>query len=71
MSANRHISGVTNPLDRLKAGLRKAGTQRAYAAQLGISLAYLNDVLHGRRQVSERLAGKLGLVRETIYREQL
>lgn len=60
---------MTNPLDRLKAGIRKAGTQRAFAQELGISLAYLNDVLHERRPVSANLARKLGLIRETIYRE--
>lgn len=70
MSANRHTSGVTNPLDRLKAGL-KGKTQRAYAAELGISLAYLNDVLHGRRKVSENLADRLGLVKEVTYRERI
>lgn len=60
---------MTNPLDRLKAGVKQAGTQSAYAKQLGISLAYLNDVLRGRRAVSDNLAAKVGLVRHTTYRE--
>lgn len=60
---------MINPLDRLRAGLKRAKTQRAYAQSLGISFQYLNDVLHGRREVSANLAQKLGLTREVVFRE--
>jgi len=62
---------MTNPLDRLRKGVQQAGSQKAYAKELGISLAYLNDVLHGRRKVSAQLAQRIGLVRETKYREDV
>ena len=53
---------------RLAAVIRAAGSQRAAAAQLGVSFAYLNDVVRGRRAVSARLARALGLERVTVYR---
>ncbi len=53
---------------RLAAVIRQAGSQRAAARSLGVSAAYLNDVLRGRRAVSARLARALGLERVTVYR---
>ena len=53
---------------RLAAVIQRAGSQRAAARSLGVSAAYLNDVLRGRRAVSARLARALGLERVTVYR---
>lgn len=70
MYANMLTCGMTsNLLLRLRAGVHRAKSQRAYAKALGISPAYLNDLLHGRRKVSATIARKLGFVRETTYRE--
>jgi len=44
-------------------------TQRAVAQELGISIQMLNDLLHGRRQVSDRLASVLGFERRVVFRK--
>lgn len=46
--------------------ITRAGSQRAAAAQLGISGPYLSDVLHGRRSISA-LAGRLGYRSLTVH----
>lgn len=61
---------MPNPLLLLQRGVRKAGSQTAYAAQLGISPSYLNDLLKERRALSDRLLKRLGLVRETRYKKE-
>lgn len=43
-------------------------SQKQVADQLGLSRAMLNDVLHGRRYMTERLAEAMGFKREVIYR---
>jgi hypothetical protein len=43
------------------------GSQTALAKELGISVAYLNDVLHARRPVSAELAEKIGWKRVTVF----
>lgn len=37
-----------------------SGTQRKYAASIGVSQQYVHDVLHGKRAISAQLAAKLG-----------
>ncbi len=44
------------------------GGQKAAADMLGITPQYLCDILQGRRDVSETVAGKLGYGREVVYR---
>lgn len=53
-------------LDQLTDWVRN-DSQRVVAGELGISVAYLNDVLHGRRSVSEALARRLGWERATVF----
>lgn len=55
---------------RLAAVIARTGSQKAAARELGVSAAYLNDVVRGRRAMSARLARALGLERVTIYRER-
>jgi len=43
--------------------VKRAGSQQAAAAALGISAQYLNDLLRGRRDASEAILDKLGLRR--------
>lgn len=64
------IPPMPNPLTLLKRGVKRAGSQTAYARELDLSLAYLNDLLHGRRKVSAKVAKRLGLIRETRYRQE-
>lgn len=44
-----------------------ASSQKAVAAQLGVSGSYVCDVLKGRRDVTKRLAKALGYQRVVIY----
>lgn len=43
------------------------GGQAGWARAHGFSPAFVNDVLHGRRDVSEQLAAALGLERRTVF----
>ena len=54
----------TDPIRLLWQRVNRAGNQRAAATALGISQAYLSDLLHARRDCSARILAKLGL--ETI-----
>ena len=49
-----------HPLDELKARLKTA-TQRQVARDLGISSAYLSDVLANKRGVGDKILKGLGL----------
>lgn len=42
-------------------------SQRQVAAELGISTAWLNDVLRGRRSISDHLAERLGWKRVVMF----
>jgi transcriptional regulator with XRE-family HTH domain len=44
----------------LKDMVIRAGSQKAVAEELGISEAYLSDILNGRKDVSDRIAAALG-----------
>ena len=43
--------------------------QTQLAKDLGISLSMMNDLVHGRRDISERVAEALGYSREIIFRK--
>lgn len=42
--------------------------QKQLAADIGISAAYLNDVLHGRREPGESICNGLGIERVVTYK---
>lgn len=44
--------------------------QTQLAKDLGISLSMMNDLVHGRRDISERVAEALGYSREIIFRKR-
>lgn len=52
---------VIDPLERLRALVKKCGSQKAVAAEFGVSQAFISDVLKGYRQISPRMLGKMGL----------
>lgn len=54
---------VIRILERL---VRRAGSQKEAAIELGISPQYLNDLLQGRREFSDNLLEKLGLERRIV-----
>lgn len=47
--------------------LCKRDSQVATAKRLGFSSAFINDVLHGRRGITDALADKLGYERVTRF----
>lgn len=58
--------------EMLRAAIAEAGNQRAAAVKLGVSVAYLNDVIKGRAAPGRLILEALGLERiETIvYRRK-
>jgi len=54
---------IVDPRTRLRRLVRRCGTQRAAAAEMGISSNYLSDLIHGHRVCSDRILGKLELRR--------
>lgn len=57
-------------LDRLRAAVQAAGSQRAYAEQIGVSQTYLSDVLTGNRAPGEKILNALSLEAVVMYREK-
>lgn len=53
----------------LKNACAKAGGQKTWAAQVGISLPHVNDVLHSRRAPGQKICKALGIERVTTYRK--
>ena len=54
---------IIDPRARLRRLVRRCGTQRAAAVEMGISTNYLSDLIHGHRTCSDRILGKLQLRR--------
>lgn len=50
----------------LRDAVAAAGSQRAAAAKMGVSQAYLADVIHGRRAIGTRVLAALGFQRVTL-----
>ena len=53
-------------LSALRQAVAAAGSQRTYATSIGISQAYLGDVLAGRRAAGDRILAALGLKRISV-----
>lgn len=51
----------------LNDAIRKAGSQKEYAERVGISATFLNDALHGRRDIPGAVLADLGLMRVTRF----
>lgn len=54
-------------LDILRAYVDACGSQTAAAGKLDMSLSFINDVLHERRDPTDKLAKKLGFRRVTRF----
>jgi hypothetical protein len=50
-------------IDQLKQECRELGSQAAWAKNHGFSRSFISDVLQGRRDVTEKLANRLGYVK--------
>lgn len=57
-------------LDRLRAVVTAAGSQKAYAEQIGVSQTYLSDVLTGNRAPGEKILVALRLEAVLMYQEK-
>ncbi len=61
---------VADPIQKLRLMCAAQG-QKAVAGKLGFSTAYINDVLHDRREISDKMAKALGYERVTTWRRIL
>ena len=55
------------PYEALRTLVRELGSQKAAAKRLGFTASFINDVLQGRREMTEALAAKLGFKRVVSY----
>lgn len=53
--------------ERLHAAIGKAGGQRRFAEAHGFSVAYVNDVVRGKRDLADRILAVIGIERKIIY----
>ena len=53
---------------KLRQWAKQRGSQRTLARELGVSEAYLSDVINGRRDPGRKLLKALGLERVVDYR---
>jgi hypothetical protein len=54
---------------RLETEVEQAGGQRAWAKARGFSPSFINDVMRGRREITDRLAAALGFRRVTLWKD--
>lgn len=62
-----HPSAV---IHRLETECDMLGGQKAWAHKHGFSPQYICDVLHQRRDISDRLANALGFSRHTLWKDE-
>ena len=60
------VMTIVDPQSRLRRLVRRCGTQRAAAAEMGISTNYLSDLIHGHRVCSDRILAKIQLRRVIV-----
>ncbi len=73
----KHMEGTLTEqevYDRLSSAVVAAGGQRAFAALHGLTPMYVNDVLHKRRALADKILSAIGvkreIVRQVIYTEE-
>lgn len=54
-------------LNRLRDSVNAAGGQREFARKVGLTPAYVNDVLHRRRALADRILAAIGVERKVTY----
>lgn len=55
--------------ERLRNAVEQAGGQKAFAAQHRMSAGYVNDLVNGRRLLSDRVLSAISVVRKVTYEE--
>jgi len=58
-------------IKRLRAIIAERGNQKEAAAWMGISNAYLSDILAGNRKPGKKVLDQLGLEPRTVYVEKV
>lgn len=51
-------------IERLRDAIAQAGSQRKFAEQHGLTVAYVSDVLRGNRAPADRILAAIGVERE-------
>jgi plasmid maintenance system antidote protein VapI len=51
-------------------GLVEKSSQTEVAERLGIGIQMVNDIIHERRVISERIAEAMGYTREMVFRKK-
>lgn len=51
-------------MERLRSAITEAGSQRKFAEQHGLTVAYVSDVLRGNRALADRILAALGIERQ-------
>jgi len=64
---NRRALNLEQFVAHLARAVKRAGTQRALAHEMGVSEAYISDVLRGRRLPSRRLLTAMGISRRWTF----
>jgi DNA-binding transcriptional regulator YdaS (Cro superfamily) len=55
-------------MERLRAAIAEAGSQRAFAEKHGFTPGYVSDVIKGQRGLSDRILAAIGVERVINYR---
>lgn len=55
-------------IERLRAAIAEAGSQRAFAEKHGFTPGYVSDVIKGQRGLSDRILAAIGVERVIDYR---
>ncbi|NBW16491.1 MAG: XRE family transcriptional regulator [Caulobacteraceae bacterium] len=63
------IEHPTAVIKRLRHEIDLLGSQAAWASKHGFSPQYITDILHGRRDITDRLANALGFARVTVWKD--
>lgn len=69
---DRHAMTEDEVYQALIEAVKKAGGQRAFAIRLKLTPSYINDVVHKRRLMSDRILEAIGVERVVIveYRKK-
>lgn len=65
MGTSDGVSGQV-VLQRIEAAAKKAGSLRGAARKLGVSVAFLSDIRHGRREAGPKLLRALRLRKQVM-----
>lgn len=59
---------IENVIDRLRREIEAAGSQRQFAQKIGVSAAYLNDVMNRKREPGDKILKAINLQKVIVYK---